>query len=66
MGHILKKIQTCLLIIFFAYPALAQEDIEKLNVVFILADDLGWSDLSGYGSDLHETPNLDRLAKQGM
>lgn len=66
MGHILIKIQTCLLIIFFAYPALAQEDIEKLNVVFILADDLGWSDLSGYGSDLHETPNLDRLAKQGM
>ena len=66
MGHILKKIQTCLLIIFFAYPALAQEDIEKLNVVFILADDLGWSDLSGYGSDLHETPNLDRLAKEGM
>ena len=36
------------------------------NVVFILADDLGWSDLVCYGADLHETPNLDRLAGHGV
>ena len=36
------------------------------NVVVILADDLGWSDLGCYGADLHETPNLDRLAQQGV
>ena len=36
------------------------------NVVFILADDLGWADLACYGADLHETPNLDRLAREGM
>ena len=36
------------------------------NVVFILADDLGWSDLGCYGGDLHETPNLDRLAREGV
>lgn len=36
------------------------------NVVFILADDLGWADLGCYGSKFYETPNLDRLAKQGM
>ncbi|MEZ4969180.1 MAG: sulfatase [Flavobacteriaceae bacterium] len=66
MGYILKKIPVFLLFIFIASPAKAQADTEKLNVVFILADDLGWSDLSGYGSDLHETPNLDRLAKQGL
>lgn len=36
------------------------------NLVFILADDLGWSDLGCYGSDLHETPNLDRLAREGV
>ncbi|HEY8504251.1 MAG TPA: sulfatase [Gemmataceae bacterium] len=35
------------------------------NVVLILADDLGWTDLGCFGSDLHETPNLDRLAAQG-
>lgn len=36
------------------------------NVVLIVADDLGWADLACYGGDLHETPNLDRLAKQGL
>lgn len=36
------------------------------NIVFILADDLGWTDLGCYGSDLYETPHLDRLARQGM
>lgn len=36
------------------------------NIVFILADDLGWSDLGCYGAQFHETPNLDRLAQQGM
>jgi arylsulfatase A-like enzyme len=36
------------------------------NVVLILADDLGWTDLACYGSSLHETPHLDRLAAEGM
>jgi arylsulfatase A-like enzyme len=36
------------------------------NVVFILADDLGWSDMGTFGSDLVETPSLDRLAKSGV
>jgi arylsulfatase A-like enzyme len=36
------------------------------NVVFILADDLGWADLGCYGSTYHKTPNLDRLAAEGM
>jgi len=39
---------------------------EKPNILFILADDLGWSDLGCYGADLHETPNLDRLASQSV
>ena len=36
------------------------------NVVLILADDLGWTDLSCYGSDFYETPHIDRLARDGM
>jgi arylsulfatase A-like enzyme len=36
------------------------------NVVFILADDLGWADLSCYGSGAIRTPNLDRLAAEGV
>ena len=36
------------------------------NILFILADDLGWGDLSCYGRPDYKTPNLDRLAAQGM
>src|SRR6186713_2198277 len=36
------------------------------NVVFILADDLGISDLACYGRKEHNTPNLDQLARDGM
>src|SRR5438105_10249634 len=35
------------------------------NILFILADDLGWADLGCYGSTFYETPNLDRLAREG-
>lgn len=38
----------------------------KPNIVFILADDLGWADLGCYGSTFNETPHLDRLASRGM
>jgi len=36
------------------------------NILFILIDDLGWRDLTCYGSTFYETPNLDRLAHEGM
>ncbi len=36
------------------------------NIVLILADDMGWNNLSCYGSDLHESPNLDQLAREGV
>ena len=39
---------------------------ERPNFLFILIDDLGWADLGCYGSTFHETPNIDRLAAQGM
>jgi arylsulfatase A-like enzyme len=38
----------------------------KPNIVLILADDLGWSDLGCYGADLIETPQIDRLAADGV
>ncbi|MBN1489468.1 MAG: sulfatase-like hydrolase/transferase, partial [Phycisphaerae bacterium] len=38
----------------------------RLNVVFILADDLGWRDLGNEGSKYYESPNIDRLAREGV
>lgn len=37
-----------------------------LNFVILLVDDLGWADLGCYGSDLHETPNIDRFARESV
>ena len=39
---------------------------KTLNFVFFLIDDMGWMDLSCYGSTFYETPNIDRLATEGM
>ena len=39
---------------------------EKPNIVYIIADDLGYADLSCYGQEKFATPNLDRLAREGM
>src|SRR5271169_1030561 len=44
----------------------ADAQASKLNVVVILADDLGWADLGCYGSRFHRTPALDKLATAGM
>ncbi len=41
------------------------EDVRP-NIVFILADDLGYSQLGCYGSDYYQTPNLDQLSREGM
>ena len=38
----------------------------KPNIIFIMADDLGYTDVACYGSRYYETPNIDRLATQGM
>ncbi len=36
------------------------------NIIFVLVDDLGWRDLACYGHEIHETPNIDKLAAGGM
>ncbi len=41
-------------------------DVEPPNFVFIMADDMGWADLGSYGSTAIQTPNLDRMASEGM
>src|SRR5579871_306963 len=51
-----------LALIFAQFPALAAP---RPNILFILADDLGFSDLGCYGGEVR-TPNLDRLAADGL
>lgn len=40
--------------------------IQKPNIIYIVADDLGYADLGSYGQQNIRTPNLDRMAEQGM
>ena len=60
----------CVLLTGLAFSVRAEEKPAPArrppNIVFILADDLGWADLACYGSRFHETPSLDRLAQRGM
>ncbi|OUR83076.1 sulfatase, partial [Colwellia psychrerythraea] len=44
----------------------AVENTNKPNIVMLLVDDFGRQDLSVYGSSFYETPNIDKLATQGM
>lgn len=39
---------------------------QKPNIIFIMADDLGWGELGCYGNTFNETPNLDKLSRQGL
>lgn len=49
----------------FLTPFARAQSSTKPNVLFILADDLGWGDLGSYGHGQLKTPNLDRLAAEG-
>jgi len=53
------------IILFFMNSCDQKPPLETPNIVFILTDDLGFQDLSSYGSPMIKTPNLDLLAKQG-
>jgi arylsulfatase A-like enzyme len=50
----------------FPHALFAKSLSKKLNFVFILIDDMGWTDAGCYGAAFYETPNIDKLAAQGM
>ncbi len=56
----------CAILAAWPLSALAQDKSRKPNLVFIMADDLGIHDLGCYGRKDQPTPNLDKLAKQGI
>ena len=55
-----------LLAISFLFSAAQGADAKRPNIVLIMADDLGYSELGSYGQKLIQTPHLDMLASQGM
>ena len=56
---------SCLLLVWLGHRGHSAEQAAP-NIVFFLVDDLGWTDVGCFGSKFYETPNIDRLAREGM
>ena len=70
--NFLTPVRTGSMVLLFALifslsaGAMTKKHNKRPNIVFILIDDMGWTDLGCYGSTFYETPNIDDLATQGM
>jgi len=63
--HSMKILRFLLLFVSFI-PLVSAQKMDRPNVLFILADDLGRRDLSVEGSSFYESPNIDRIANEGV
>lgn len=57
---------TLLLLLLIPQAGLWSAEVSKPNILVFLADDMGWGDSATYGHKLIQTPNLDKLASQGV
>ncbi|MEM7698567.1 MAG: sulfatase-like hydrolase/transferase, partial [Verrucomicrobiota bacterium] len=64
----MKRFCALLPLVGFVLPAISNEPANRdlPNIVFIMADDLGWAELGSYGQEKIKTPNLDQLAAEGI
>ena len=62
----MQRIFLATLLFLAPAPQAFAAQVRPPNIVFIMIDDLGWMDLAVQGNKLVETPNIDRLASQGM
>lgn len=60
-----KQAFALLLSLAFGLRTIAASAAPRPNIILIMADDMGWSDIGCYGGDV-QTPNLDRMAKEGL
>lgn len=61
-----KLLLTAIVACAVTIPSSLVAQDKPLNFVLVLVDDMGWMDLSCQGSDYYRTPNIDRLAQEGM
>ena len=61
----MRSIQIAVFVLCFLATSISRGE-DRHNIVFIMVDDLGWKDIACYGNRLVETPNIDRLAKNGI
>ena len=62
----MKIIETFTFILFIVLMSLTSSAQDRPNIIMIMADDLGGRDLPVYGNNFNESPNIDKLASQGM
>ncbi|HXH99960.1 MAG TPA: sulfatase [Sphingobacteriaceae bacterium] len=63
-NQIIKKVISSF--ILFGGLTASSQNLKKPNIIYILADDLGYTELGCYGNTFNETPHLDRLASEGI
>lgn len=66
VSKVFKLLILAVCIFATAFPVSAQTPVQRPNIIFILADDLGWTDLGCQGSGFYRTPHIDRLASEGL
>ncbi len=66
MKHLLSPLLLISFLALFAAPIGAAAETNRPNIVLLMADDLGHADLGCYGNEEVETPNVDRLAEEGV
>jgi uncharacterized sulfatase len=62
----MRTVQKMAGIAAFTMAITSQAEAQKPNIIFILADDLGWADLPVYGNMFNEAPNLTKMASEGI
>ncbi len=61
-----RKIIYGAIILYLLFPFYANAQSPRPNIIYIMTDDMGYGDLSGYGQKNYTTPHLDKLASQGI
>jgi arylsulfatase A-like enzyme len=61
-----KKIVKTIIPALLLFPVFPRAQTQRPNIIYIMTDDMGYGDLSGYGRKDYSTPNLDKLASQGI